>query len=58
VTVDSIGVSITFAGLAPGQPGVYRIDFPVPATAASGDLTVQVTQDGVTTNTGSLPVQK
>jgi uncharacterized protein (TIGR03437 family) len=58
VTIDSVGVTITFAGLAPGQPGVYRIDFTVPTTAASGDLAVQVTQDGVTTNTGLLPVQK
>ena len=58
VTLDSVVVTPSFAGLAPGQPGVYQIDFTVPDNANSGQLPLQVTQGGVSTNQGLLPVQK
>ena len=58
VTLDSIPAVLSFAGLAPGQPGIYRIDLKVPDKAPSGELTLQVTQGGASSNAGLLPVQK
>jgi uncharacterized protein (TIGR03437 family) len=57
VTLDGLPVAYTFAGLAPGAAGVYRIDMKVPEDAKSGDLLLLVSQDQSTSNQGLLPVQ-
>ena len=51
-------VSLAFAGLTPGLIGVYQINFQVPEDAASGDLSLEVSQSGVSSNVSSLPVSK
>jgi len=56
VTVDGQDAHIVYAGLTPTGVGLYQIDFTVPANARSGSLPVVVTQGGVVSNTGTLPV--
>jgi len=56
VTVGSEPSTVLFAGLTPGFVGLYQIDFQVPTGAASGDLEVDVTQNGVAANPTKLPV--
>jgi uncharacterized protein (TIGR03437 family) len=58
VTLDGLPVVYTFAGLAPGAAGIYRIDMKVPDNAKNGDLMLLVTQDQAASNQGLLPVQK
>jgi uncharacterized protein (TIGR03437 family) len=58
VTVDNQKASVAFAGLTPGSAGLYQIDFQVPANASSGNLTVVVTQNGMTSNITTLPVSQ
>jgi len=56
VTVGSQTANVSFAGLAPGFVGLYQINFQVPASASSGVLEVDVTQNGVAANPTLLPV--
>ena len=56
VTVGSQLSTVTFAGLAPFFVGLYQIDFQVPTSAATGELEVDVTQNGVAANPTLLPV--
>jgi uncharacterized protein (TIGR03437 family) len=56
VTVDSLPASVDFAGLTPGFVGLYQINFQVPAGAHSGEVEVEVTQNGVAANPTLLPV--
>lgn len=56
ITVDNQPASVFFAGLTPGFAGLYQVDFIVPTNARTGDLTVTVSQNGVLTNTTTLPV--
>lgn len=56
VTVGGSTATVTFAGLTPGFVGLYQIDFQVPTGAASGELEVDVTQNGVAANPTLLPV--
>jgi uncharacterized protein (TIGR03437 family) len=56
VTVGGNASTVLFAGLTPGFVGLYQIDFQVPANAAAGELTVNVTQNGVAANPTLLPV--
>jgi len=56
VTVDGKSANVFFAGLTPGFSGLYQVDFIVPSDARSGDLTVNISQNGVLTNTTKLPV--
>jgi uncharacterized protein (TIGR03437 family) len=56
VTVGSQTSTVLFAGLTPGFVGLYQIDFQVPTGATSGDLVVNVTQNGVAANPTLLPV--
>ncbi|HTB18054.1 MAG TPA: hypothetical protein VK708_08045 [Bryobacteraceae bacterium] len=58
VTVGSQQANVVFAGLTPDSVGLYQIDFQVPTGAASGDLDVTVTQNGVAANTTKLPVSQ
>jgi uncharacterized protein (TIGR03437 family) len=56
VTVGSQTSTLLFAGLTPGFVGLYQIDFQVPPGAASGELVVTVTQNGVAANPTLLVV--
>jgi uncharacterized protein (TIGR03437 family) len=56
ITVDGQPANIAYAGLTPTGVGLYQINFTVPANARAGDLNLVVTQDGVTSNTTTLPV--
>jgi uncharacterized protein (TIGR03437 family) len=56
VTVASQPSTVAFAGLTPGFVGLYQINFQVPTGASSGQLEVDVTQNGVAANPTLLPV--
>ena len=56
VTVAGSTATVAFAGLTPGFVGLYQINFQVPASATSGELEVDVTQNGVAANPTLLPV--
>jgi uncharacterized protein (TIGR03437 family) len=56
VTVASQPATVAFAGLTPGFVGLYQINFQVPTSASSGELEVDVTQNGVAANPTLLPV--
>jgi uncharacterized protein (TIGR03437 family) len=58
VTIGGAAAQIHFAGLVPGCVGLYQIVCQVPAAAASGDLPVVVTQDGIQANIAQLPVKR
>lgn len=56
VSVGSQVATVTYAGLSPLFVGLYQINFQVPAGSASGDLEVDVTQNGMAANPTFLPV--
>ncbi|HTC89345.1 MAG TPA: putative Ig domain-containing protein [Bryobacteraceae bacterium] len=56
VTVASQPATVAFAGLTPAFVGLYQINFQVPTGASSGELEVDVTQNGVAANQTLLPV--
>ncbi len=56
VTVGSQPSNVVFAGLTPGFVGLYQVNFQVPPSSASGELQVDVTQNGVAANPTLLPV--
>jgi uncharacterized protein (TIGR03437 family) len=58
VTVDGQNADVLFAGLTPTYAGLYQINFRVPASAQTGDLTMLVTQNGVASNATKLPVSQ
>jgi uncharacterized protein (TIGR03437 family) len=58
ITLDTVIITPSFAGLAVGQPGVYQIDFTVPDNTPSGDLLLRVNQGDVTANQGLLPIRR
>jgi uncharacterized protein (TIGR03437 family) len=55
VTLGGIPCSVQYAGLAPGFPGVYQVNFQVP-TVASGTQPLTVTASGVASPTVQLSV--
>ena len=58
VTLDGQTASVQFAGLSPASVGLYQINFVVPKGARTGDLTLVISQNGVSSNTTRLPVSK
>jgi uncharacterized protein (TIGR03437 family) len=56
VSVGSQVATVSYAGLSPLFVGLYQINFQVPASSASGDLEVDVTQNGMAANPTLLPV--
>ncbi len=56
VTLNGESVYVAFAGLTPGLVGLYQINFQVPADAPAGDLVLQVTQQGVAADAGTIAV--
>lgn len=49
---------VYFAGLTPGGVGLYQINCQIPADAATGDLPLVVTHNGVPANSVQLPVKR
>ena len=58
VTLDGKTAQVAFAGLSPGLIGLYQINFVVPPDAITGNLELQVVQNGVIANTSFLPVAR
>jgi uncharacterized protein (TIGR03437 family) len=58
VTLDGQAATVTFAGLAPNFVGLYQVNFQVPTNAATGDRTLIVGQNGLSSNATRLPVSK
>jgi uncharacterized protein (TIGR03437 family) len=58
VTLDGQAAAVIYAGLTPGSVGLYQINFQVPASAQTGDLSVVVTQNGMAANAAKLPVSQ
>jgi uncharacterized protein (TIGR03437 family) len=58
VTVDGQNATVQFAGLTPGYVGLYQVNFQVPSNAKSGDLSLILTQGGVSSNGTTLPVKQ
>jgi uncharacterized protein (TIGR03437 family) len=58
VTVDGQTAVVVYAGLSPGSAGLYQINFQVPASAQTGDLSLAVTQNGMAANAAKLPVSQ
>jgi uncharacterized protein (TIGR03437 family) len=58
ITVGGQSAHVDFAGLTPGFAGLYQVDFDVPASASSGNLPVVISQNGVVTNSTTLPVSR
>lgn len=58
VTVDSQDAHIVYAGLTVTGIGLYQINFKVPAGASSGNVNLVISQNGVASNSGRLPVSR
>jgi len=58
VTLNGESVNVAFAGLTPGLVGLYQINFQVPPDASAGDLVLQITQQGVAADAGTIAVAK
>jgi uncharacterized protein (TIGR03437 family) len=56
LTVDGQPADVRFAGLTPDGVGLYQINFVVPANAGSGNLDVDIAQEGVHANATKLLV--
>jgi uncharacterized protein (TIGR03437 family) len=55
VTVGGLQAAVSFAGLAPGQIGLYQVNFTVPALA-QGNAPVVLSIGGQSSNTATLPL--
>jgi uncharacterized protein (TIGR03437 family) len=53
--INGAPAPLLFAGLTPGLVGLYQINFQVPASLAAGNITISVTQDGLSSNETVLP---
>ncbi len=58
VTVGGQTAAVIYAGLTPGFAGLYQINFQVPTSAQTGNLTLSVAQNGMTSNVTTLPVSQ
>ncbi len=57
VTIDGATASVLFSGLTPGGVGLYQINVRIPTAARAADLPLVVSQNGVASNTASVPVR-
>ncbi len=58
VTVGGVNAPVSFAGLTPSLVGLYQINVTIPSNVTSGSaVPVVITQDGVTSNTVTIPVR-
>jgi minor extracellular serine protease Vpr len=58
VTLNGQAATVQFAGLTPGFVGLYQVNFVVPNNAGTGDLTLIVKQNNVSSNATRIPVSK
>ena len=56
LTIGGAPVPVLFAGLTPSLVGLYQMNFQIPATA-TGNLKLEVSQNGQGSNSTELPVQ-
>jgi uncharacterized protein (TIGR03437 family) len=56
VTIGGQAAAVTYAGLQPGTPGLYRVDVTAPSGVSSGAQTVVLSEAGRTT-TSTLYIQ-
>ncbi len=57
VTVGGLPATVVFSGIAPGYPGLYQIDFQVPAGITGDDIPVAVSISGSPVDTRTISVQ-
>ena len=58
VVIGSQELAPFFAGLTPGYVGLYQVNFRIPADlAATGNVSVKVTEAGVDSNTVTIAVR-
>jgi uncharacterized protein (TIGR03437 family) len=50
VTIGGVAAGVQFSGLAPGFVGLWQVNVVVPAGAGSGEITLQLSQDGQNAN--------
>src|SRR5579871_3481519 len=58
VTLNGQAAIVQFAGLTPGFVGLYQVNFVIPSNAGTGDLTLIVKQNNVSSNATRIPVSK
>lgn len=58
VTLNGQAATVQFAGLTPGFVGLYQVNFVIPSNAGTGDLTLIVKQNNVSSNATRIPVSK
>jgi uncharacterized protein (TIGR03437 family) len=56
VAIGGLSSPVGFSGLAPGFVGLYQVNVQVPLSVAAGNQTVQISADGVFSNTAILAV--
>jgi uncharacterized protein (TIGR03437 family) len=56
VTVNGVEATLYYSGLTPGAVGLYQINFQVPASTATGDAEVIITQGDAVANKVMIPV--
>lgn len=56
LTIAGQNASIGYAGLTPTGIGLYQINFTVPTSVGPGNQSLVVTQNGISSNTTTLPV--
>lgn len=57
VTIGTANAEVTFAGLAPGFPGLYQINVRVPSSISAGTQPITVSIGGQTSKASTLPIQ-
>ena len=57
LTVGGQSATVSFAGLAPGYPGLYQLNVQIPTGIAAGTQPVALTINGVAAPVVNLPVQ-
>ncbi len=57
ITIGGIPATVSFSGLAPGFVGLYQVNVQVPAATPSGTQNLELTIDGVPSNTVTIAVQ-
>jgi len=58
VVIGGSSSQVTFSGLAPGFVGLYQVNVQVPLSLAAGDQTVQISAEGVVSNTAIMAVAR
>ncbi len=58
VTIGGVNAPVSFAGLAPGMVGAYRVDVTVPAESGVGDaLPVVITLNEIASNVATMAIE-